>query len=89
MDYREDEEKFKDLLNQEYAWPAKYLFKFIVKEAGAAEVINLFDDSVDISQKPSTGGKYISFSIRSTMANAEEIMKVYNKASKIAGIISL
>ena len=89
MDYRKDEEKFKDLLNQEYSWPAQYLFKFIVKEVGAVEVVHLFDDSVEISQKSSTGGKYISLSIRSNMANAEEITKIYNEASKIPGIISL
>lgn len=89
MDYQEDEEKFKDLLNQEYTWPAQYLFKFIVKEAAADDITSLFDKSVDISQKPSTGGKYISFSIRSKMTNAEEIMKIYNEASKIPGIIAL
>ena len=34
MDHSEDEEKFKELLNKEYSWPAKYTFKFILPRGG-------------------------------------------------------
>jgi len=38
MNYREDEDKFRDLLNQEYEWPARYTYKFIVPVAQATAV---------------------------------------------------
>ncbi len=89
MAYIADEQKFKDLLNQEYSWPARYRFKFIVKASQVQEVENLFAEGVDIVHKPSSGGKYISLSIQVTMGNAEEIIAIYTAAARIKGIISL
>ena len=89
MKYQEDKEKFRELLNQEYSWPARYTFKFIVKSENQQEVVNLFDEKVEIVTKPSSGDKYISVTIYAQMQNAEEIMTIYDAAAAIPGIISL
>ncbi len=89
MPYIEDEQKFKDLLNQEYTWPARYNFKFIVAAGHAKEVESLFGHEVEIIHKPSSGGRYVSLSVYVTMNSAEEIVAVYTAAAGIPGIISL
>ena len=89
MKYQEDKEKFRELLNQEYSWPARFTFKFIVKSENQQEVVNLFDEKVEIVTKPSSGDKYISVTIYAQMQNAEEIMTIYDAATVIPGIISL
>ena len=89
MDYKEDEEKFKDLLNREYKWPARYTFKFILPAGKEKAIEDIFKKDVEIKKKPSSGGKYISLTIYATMTNAEEILLQYKAASSISGIISL
>ena len=89
MDSKEDEDKFKELLNKEYSFPAIYPFKFIVPAGEEKAIENLFKKGVEIKRKPSSGGKYTSFTIYAMMANAEEILALYSAASSISGIISL
>ena len=89
MDYNKDEGKFKELLNQEYSWPARYPFKFIIPAGKEKAVEALFSKGVEIKKKPSSGGKYTSMSIYATMNNADEILLLYQAASTISGIISL
>ncbi len=89
MDYHKDEGKFIELLNQEYHWPAQYIFKFIVKTGSGKEINSLFSASAKITERPSSGGKYVSYTIRCNMQNAEEILAIYTKASDIPVIISL
>ena len=89
MDYKEDEQKFKELLNKEYSWPAKYTFKFILPAGKEKEIENLFSKDVEIKKKPSSGGKYTSITIYALMPGADEIIALYREASAINGIISL
>lgn len=89
MDYQEDEDKFKDLLNTEYSWPAKYTFKFIVPQEQEHKVESLFNNQPEIKKKASRGGKYISITIYTMMNNAEAVVSIYEAAAAIPGIISL
>ena len=89
MNPGQDEEKFKELLDAEYTWPAQYTFKFVVLSGQIKEVEALFPADAKISNKESSGGKYTSVTINAEMANADEIMAIYTKAAKIEGIISL
>ena len=83
------EEKFKELLDAEYSWPAPYTFKFVVSSGQLQAVQTLFSDEAKITIKESSGGKYTSGTISVEMANAEDIIAIYKKASEIDGIISL
>ena len=84
-----DAGKFKELLNQEYSWPVRYAFKFIVSVGQVKIVEDIFSENVEITKKPSSGGKYVSVTINATMNNADEILAIYKAASAIHGIISL
>jgi putative lipoic acid-binding regulatory protein len=89
MDYQKDDNKFKELLNQEYSWPARYTFKFIVPAGEEKALEAIFKKDVEIKKKASSGGKYTSLTIYASMANADEIVALYKAASTISGIISL
>ena len=81
-------ESFKKTLNHEYNFPCEYAFKFIVKNDFKEDVISLLPEAkknIKISKK----GKYVSITLSSIMKNADEIVYIYDKASKINSIISL
>ena len=81
-------ESFKNTLEEEYQFPAEYKFKFIVSSESISKVLNLIPNS-DYSKRKSKNGKYTSITITKMMNNADEILYIYEKASKIDGIISL
>ena len=82
------EKKFKELLDNQYNWPADYLFKFIVNTAYKEELLSTLGGHKAI-EKPSSKGKYISISLRKQMHSADEVIGIYNKASKVKTVMSL
>lgn len=76
---------------EEQSWPGVYFFKFIVPSDNEkiSKVNALFDDTAEITMKPSTNGKFTSVSIKTVMLSVESILDVYRRAGKIEGIISL
>jgi putative lipoic acid-binding regulatory protein len=72
-------------------WPNVYLFKFIVPNESEqiAQVTALFNQSSEVVMHPSKTGKYMSFSVKELMLDADSIMQIYEKATQIKGIISL
>ena len=83
------EEKFRELLDAEYSWPARYTFKFVVPSGKINEIESLFSEEAEISIKESSAGKYTSVTIHVIMPDADSIIKIYNHASTVEGIISL
>ena len=81
-------DSFKNTLEEEYDFPAEYSFKFIIKSESISKVLNLLPDS-DYSKRESKNKKYTSVTISKIMKNADEILYIYEKASKIDDIISL
>jgi len=84
--------KLKDRLDNTTKFPAEYLYKFIVPSEGkkVKEVEFLFKDKqARISTKASKTGKYISISIKVTLASSDEVISYYKQAGGIDGIISL
>lgn len=82
------EKDFKELLDNQYTWPADYLFKFIVNKGHKEELLAALGGHKAI-EKPSSKGKYISISLRILMHSSDEVMEVYSKASKIKTVLSL
>ena len=78
----------KQKLDEQFAWPMLYMFKFIVPEANKAKVISLFKKH-DVSSRNSKNGNYVSLTIRMFMMSSEDVIDVYKKASTIDGIIAL
>ncbi|MCF6352289.1 MAG: DUF493 domain-containing protein [Cyclobacteriaceae bacterium] len=82
------EKHFKELLNNQYAWPADYLFKFIVTKEYKDKLLVVLGGHKAI-EKPSSKGKYVSVSLRILMHSAEEVMALYTKAANIKSVITL
>ena len=72
-------------------WPSVYFFKFIVENSPAnwAKVSSLFNDGTDLRIQPSKNGKYISISSKELMLDVDSVLKKYNEASLIKGLIAL
>ena len=81
-------DNLKKQLEQE-VWPSLYLFKFISPSDNQkiALITNLFDDSAQITMRPSSNGKYTSISVKKTMQSADSVIEIYKKTSKIDKVI--
>jgi len=81
-------QSMRERLDEHHEWPCPYHFKFIVKADAVDQVKALFGKN-KITERPSRTGKYISVSADVMMENSDTVLAVYEKASKIEGIISL
>lgn len=81
-------DQFKEKLDVEYSWPALYMFKFIVPKGQEDKVKSLFPYN-EVIMKTSKNGNYISLTAQVMMNSSEAIVKVYEDAYKIKGVISL
>ncbi len=76
----------------ELSFPSVYMFKFIVKSdlQKIAQIESLFQpEKAEIIRKESSKGAFISISVKEVMLSPDEIISVYEKASKIHGVITL
>lgn len=80
--------QFKEKLDQHYAWPALYTFKFIVPKGKESEVKALFPNH-HTSEKQSKNGNYSSITIQMMANSSKAVIDVYQAASSIEGIIAL
>ncbi len=79
---------FREKLEATHVFPALYMFKFIVVDSLQDEVKKLFPGH-EVKIKPSSKGKYVSITTQTMMPNSESIIKIYEEAAKIEGIIAL
>lgn len=80
---------FKEKLDQHYAWPALYVFKFIVPMDKKGTLQELFPRHVTSTEKTSGKGKYVSLTYQMMMPSSESVVEVYKKVSTIDGIVAL
>ena len=83
-----DLSKFKSLLDEQMAFPDYYQFKFVVKSDKKENVLELLE-GYQVSEKQSKTGKYTSISARKIMNSSDEIIEVYERLSKVKGVITL
>ena len=79
---------FKATLEEEYNFPTRYIFKFIVKTGLKQQILELLPGAKK-SERVSKNGNFVSITLSQIMKNSEEIVYIYEKASKIKGVISL
>jgi putative lipoic acid-binding regulatory protein len=79
---------FLEKLDQHYAWPSLYIFKFIVPRGQEEEVNKLFPKHGP-SEKHSTKGRYTSVTVQMMMPSSEAVISIYEQAATIEGIIAL
>lgn len=80
--------KLRLVLDETVEFPSEYLFKFIVPKAEVHHVIALLD-GLDINERASANGNYISVSARKVFDSSEGIIQIYKKVSTIKGLIAL
>lgn len=80
--------KLKLVLDETVKFPSEYLFKFIVPISEVHQILFILQ-GMEIEQRASANGNYISISGKTTMHSSQDIITVYERASVIKGIISL
>jgi uncharacterized protein len=81
-------DNFKIQLDQFYAWPALYTFKFIVPAGKEQELKELFHNHTT-TERPSKKGNYTSVTIDVMAPSSEVVVEFYKAATKIEGIVAL
>jgi hypothetical protein len=87
-----DFERVKLALDKNHDWPSVYMFKFIVPSDNEkiAKVEALFNsNTAEIRLRPSKNGKYTSITAKEVMVDADHVLKCYEDASQIEGLIAL
>ena len=84
-------DNFLELLSKNEQWPMLYYFKFIVQnnQEKLNQVKELFSDPSAITYKTSRDIRFIGMSCKQWMPDAESIIAIYEKASKVDGLIAL
>lgn len=86
-----DQEWFKSFgekLDQHYAWPSLYIFKFIVPKGKEDDLKKLFPQH-ETSEKQSKNGNYTSVTIQMMMPSSKAVIEIYYQAATIEGVIAL
>jgi putative lipoic acid-binding regulatory protein len=79
---------FKEKLDQHYAWPVLYVFKFIVPKEQEVTLRDLFPTQ-SVTEKSSANGNYTSFTIQMMCPSSDVVIEVYEKVENIEGLIAL
>jgi putative lipoic acid-binding regulatory protein len=79
---------FREKLDQHYAWPSLYIFKFIVPTGREVEVKKLFPNH-ETTEKLSKQGNYTSITVQMMMPSSDSVLEIYEQASLIEGLIAL
>jgi putative lipoic acid-binding regulatory protein len=79
---------FQEKLDQHYAWPSLYIFKFIVPKGKEIELKELFPLHTP-KERESKKGNYTSVTLEMMMPSSEAVIHVYKKIATVEGIIAL
>ena len=86
---QEARDRLKLRLDEVHQWPSVYMFKFIFEpeQERTDAILALFPAESEVLRKYSSGGKYLSITVREVMLSAEEVIERYEKAGAIDGVI--
>ena len=79
---------FGEKLDQHYAWPSLYIFKFIVPKGKEDDLKKLFPLHTT-TEKQSKNGNYSSITIQMMMPSSKAVIEIYHQAAAIEGLIAL
>ena len=87
----EKKQQLKKQLEDFHVWPSVYMYKFIfpASEETMTRLKQKFPEDVEYVVKESSGGKYVSITIKEMVLSANVIFQRYEDVSTIDGIISL
>ena len=81
-------ERLKELLDNQ-TWPRAYKFKFVVKAHLVEMAKTELFEGLEVDERVSAKGSYVSLTCEQVLRNSDEVLRVYEKAQNIEGIISL
>ncbi|MFN3403972.1 MAG: DUF493 domain-containing protein [Cytophagaceae bacterium] len=70
------------------AWPAIYMFKFIVPADKERDLVEIFDNRL-VEKRFSKNKKYVSITSCYMLSSGDDVIRVYERASTIDGVVSL
>ena len=79
---------FRSSLDAHYDWPSVFPFKFIVPVEQSNQVIELLDVD-DLQSRSSSKGRFVAFTLEKEMHSSDEVIALYERMSRIPGIITL
>ncbi len=81
----------REKLNENHSFPLLYMFKFIIPSDNykIARISSLFGEDTQLTLKESSKGKFTSVTARTVMISADEVIRKYQEASRIEGLIAL
>lgn len=87
----EAKDKLRQTLEKIHEWPTVYMYKFIFEPEPERldAILALFPKESEVLRKYSVGGKYLSITVKEVMMSADEVVKRYDRASEISGVITL
>ena len=87
------------LLNQAHSFPCLYVFKLIgentplfydgVLSAVSKEFGELMHEEASLSTRESSGGRYLSITLKLEIESAEQVLRLYERFSKVDGLRSI
>lgn len=80
--------KFKEALDLTYKWPAEYTFKFIAPKESFAMLEAMFF-GYELKVRESKKGNYSSITVTLVLKSSDDVIAIYDQASKIPGLIAL
>lgn len=86
MDF--DKVSFRQKLEDQHQFPGDYLFKFIVPQT-KKEAIQEALPVGEMAFRNSSSDKYVSVTMNARVNSSDDVIKVYEKAAKIEGVIAL
>lgn len=85
--------KLKQQLEDSTSWPSVYLYKFIIPAMPnqSTKLLKIFDNlGAVIQSKTSKTGKFISYSIKVKLKDADSVIEKYKEVgANVEGVISL
>jgi len=84
----QDYDAFEEKLNDVHQWPCTYTFKCIVPHKEADTFRTTFQ-SFTMTDRASSSGKYISFTLDFEAKNGAEVIEIYRTAATIPGAMPL
>jgi hypothetical protein len=80
--------KLKERLESEHSWPGPYLFKFVVPETQRQVLLGLMPVGL-VQERWSSNRRYVSVSVKTQLASADEVIAVYQRVTSVEGVLSL
>ncbi len=82
-------DKLKALLDDQYDWPAPYIFKFVIPAESLPLLKAVLTEKVEFQMKYSRSLKYISVTFHYHAESSDEILDIYASVKTVPGIVSL